>query len=257
MVPPHPAPGAPQAPAPAGPPAQGVPHPPMPPPGPSPQQQAMLKMPSWEDVMGIMRSNRIRQYKVDVETDSMVQGTLSSDMAGLAEVLGAVTKTLTELAPLITSGALPVDAAKEIVMTVVRRARMGLAVEDALDKMQAPKPPPDPNAGKAQAAIAAVQAKGQVDAENAKVKAQADIQVAQIKAQLEAHVAQVQQQAQAQQNQQEQFLEQQRTQQQAQNDAWQTKLDAAVKIIVAQIAAKTAVDTATISAANQEATADL
>lgn len=206
----------------------------------------LLQVPTWEDILGVMRSEKMRQYRIDIETDSTIAGTLSSDMAGLSQVLKAVSETITGLAPLVQDGALPIDAAKELVMAVIRRSRMGMAVEDAFDKMTAPKPPPDPNAGKAQAAIQQTQA-----------KAQADIQVAKIRADLDAHVADVQQQAQARQNQQEQMLEEQREQQKAQREDWQTKLDAAVKIIVAQIGAKQAVDVATLSAADSEARTDL
>jgi hypothetical protein len=231
----------------AGPQTGAVPPPPgpMPPSGP-PMDPALLQVPTWDDILGLMRSEKRRQFKIDVETDSTIAGTLSSDMAGLSQVLTAISQAMTELAPMVEQGVLPVDAAKEVIMTVIRRARMGMAVEDAFDKLQAPKPKPDPEAGKAQAAVAQTNA-----------KAQADIQVAKIKADLDAHVAQVEQQAQAQQNRQEQMLEEQRQQQKAQREDWQTKLDAAVKIIVAQIGAKQAVDVATLSAADTEARTDL
>lgn len=207
---------------------------------------AALQMPTWEDILGVMRSDKRRQYMIDVETDSTIAGTLSSDMAGLSQVLKAVSETITGLAPLVQDGALPIDAAKELVMAVIRRSRMGMAVEDAFDKMTAPKPPPNPEAAKAQGAMAQIQAKGETE-----------IKVANIKAQLDAHVADVQQQAQARQNQQEQMLEEQREQQKAMREDWQTKLEAAVKIIVAQIGAKQAVDIATLSAVDAEARTDL
>lgn len=178
----------------------------MAPPGaPPPQPPAALQVPSWEDLMQVLRSTELQHYKIDVETDSMIAGTLSSDMAGLSQVLQAVTQTITELTPIIQAQSLPVDAAKEIVMAVVRRARLGSVVEDAFDRMQPPKPPPDPEAGKAQAAMQQTQA-----------KVQGDIEVAKIKAQLDAQVAQAQQQAQAQQDAQEQALEAQRAQADAQ-----------------------------------------
>lgn len=235
-------PGAPQgAPGPAPPPA--------PPPSPPPDA-SMLKMPTWDEIMQVMRSDKLRQYKIDVETDSTVAGTMQADMAGLSQALTAISTTMTELAPMVERGVIPIDAAKEIIMTVIRRSRMGMAVEDAFDKMQAPKPAPDPKA--AQAQVEQQGAMAQVQA-----KAQADIQVAQIKAQLDAHVAQVQQQAQAQQNQQEQMMEEQRQQQKAAREDIEMKLDAAVKIIVAEISAKQAVDVATLTAASSQVSADL
>lgn len=189
---------------------------------PPPNLITALQVPTWDDILGMLHSPALRQFRVDVETDSTIAATLDSDMGALSLLLKAISQVMTELAPLVQAQALPVDAAKEIVMAVIRRARLGTAVEDAFDKMQMPKPPPDPNAGKMQ---------------EVQAKAQADIQVAQIKAQLDAHVAEVQQQAQARQNAQEQALESQRTQQKEQFEMFQAKLDAAVRIIVAQISA--------------------
>lgn len=211
------------------------------PPMPPPQPPAALQVPSWEDIIGVMRSEKMRQYKIDVETDSTVAGTLSSDMAGLSQVLTAISQAMQELAPMVQQGVLPVDAAKEVILTVIRRARMGMAVEDAFDKLQPPKPPQDPNAAKAQADMA-----------NTQAKAQADIQVAQIKAQLDAHVAQVAQAAQAQQNAQEQAIEERRAQEDQRFEMMQAKLDAAVKIIVASISAQKQADPVVTPGAERE-----
>lgn len=186
----------------------------------------MLKVPTWEDILGVMRSDKMRQYKIDVETDSTVASTLSSDMQGMSQVLTSISQTMQELAPMVQQGVLPVDAAKELIMAVIRRSRLGIAVEDAFDKLQAPKPPPDPHAAKAAS-----------DAQNVQVKANADIHVAEMKAQLDAHLAQVQQQAQAQQNAQEQAIEEQRSQREQAFKTMEAKLDAFVKIVVATISA--------------------
>jgi hypothetical protein len=137
---------------------------------------------------------------------------------------------------MVERGVLPVDAAKEVVMAVIRRSRLGNAVEDAFDKMQPPKPAPDPKAAQAQA-----ESQGAIAETDAKVDG--DIKIAQIKAQLDAQVAQAEQNAQAQQNRQEQMLEQQRTQRKEDFDTYQAKLDAFVKIIVATISATKQPDT--------------
>jgi DNA anti-recombination protein RmuC len=190
----------------------------------------MLNLPTWDDIIGTMRSEKRRQYKIDVETDSTVAGTLSSDMAGLSQVLTAISQAMQELAPMVEQGVLPVDAAKEIILTVIRRARMGMAVEDAFDKLQAPKPKPDPAAAKAQA-------EGQADIAKAQAKAQSDAQLEQMRQQgenqrlmLEEHAKTVR----------EQFIEQMKSQRE-ENDA---RFDAMVKIIVATIGATKQADQA-------------
>lgn len=198
---------------------------------PDPNLVAALQVPTWEDIMGMLRSPAMRQFRVDVETDSTIAATLDSDMAALSNLLKAISQVLTELAPIVMSGSLPIDAAKEIVMAVIRRAKLGTAVEDAFDKMQMPKPPPDKAQAEAAADLQKVQAQGQVQ-----------IEVAKIKAHLDAYVADQQQRAQAQQNAQEQALEAQRTAQKQSFEMFEAKLDAAVKILVAQINATKATD---------------
>jgi hypothetical protein len=225
--------------------AQQPPQPGQPPPQPPPDP-ALLKVPSWDEILQLMRSSAMRRFKVDVETDSTVAGTLNSDMQGLSQVLTAVHEALTGLTPIVQSGMLPVDAAKELVMTIIRRARMGIAVEDVFEKMQAPKPPPDPNAGKAQAEVAKAQAGAQADIQKAQADGQVKIQVAQAGAQAQVAKTHAEGQIQVQITQLREEAETQRqlTAQahEAQIASMQEKYDAAVKIIVAQISATAAAD---------------
>jgi hypothetical protein len=228
--------------------AQQAQMPPMPgaPPPPPPPDPALLQVPSWDEILQLMRSSAMRRFKIDVETDSTVAGTLNSDMQGLSQVLTAVHEALTGLTPIVQSGMLPIDAAKELVMTIIRRARMGIAVEDVFEKMQAPKPPPDPNAGKAQAEVQKVQAQTQGAVQQTQIETQGKIQVAQASAQ--AQVAKTQAEGGIE-IQIAHFKEQAETQRQltaqaheAQIASMQERYDAAVKIIVATIGATKAAD---------------
>lgn len=146
---------------------------------PPPPDPALLQIPSWDEIMGLMQSSSMRQYRIDIETDSTIAATLDSDMQGMVEVMTGVGKLLEAVAPMVQSQALPIDAAKELVMSVIRRARLGMAVEDAFDKMKAPAPQPPPP---------------DHSLEVAKIKAQSDQQIAQMKIQAEAQQTQVEHQ---------------------------------------------------------------
>lgn len=209
--------------------------PPVPPQPPDPNLLAALQVPSWEDILGLMHSSALRQFRVDVETDSTVANMLQSDMQGLSQVLQAVAQTLTELAPLVVQGALPPDAAKELVMAVIRRAKMGSAVEDAFDKMQAPKPQPNPAQVKAQADVAKTQAQAEADAKSDAARAQADIAVEHIKQQGEQQLQAMRESAE---NQRKAFVEYQ----ESMRENFRVQLEGAVKILVAQINATKATD---------------
>lgn len=156
--------------------------------------QEQMKMPSWEDVLGVLQSDMQREYRVDVETDSTVAENLQQDMEGLREVVGGLVEFWQGAGPAVQAGALSIDAVKSISLVIARRARMGLEVEDALEEgFQQPRPQPaeDDNGAAAAAAeklkIAEQQAveKGKRAEEDAKrevefIKKKAELEVREI-----------------------------------------------------------------------------
>lgn len=184
-----------------------------PPVPPTPEQLALLDKPSWEEVLGLLKDKAHRNFRIDIETDSTIAGSLESDMAGIAQVLQAVGGFMQQSMPLVQNGMLPIDAQKEILMTITRRARMGNAVEDSLDKMQPPTPPQphqDP-------AVMIAQKKIEADAQKFQAQQQADAQKAQSDQQAEAMKMQMQQQFDAQAKQLDMQIEQQRNAMEAQD----------------------------------------
>jgi hypothetical protein len=105
---------------------------------PPPEVEAALSKPSWERIGQVLRSDKLREYRVDVETDSTVADTIDRDMTGLKEVVGSVGEVLQGV-----SLGLPVEVGREIALSIVRRARMGHAVEDALEGFSPPAPGAD------------------------------------------------------------------------------------------------------------------
>lgn len=108
---------------------------------PPPEAQDVLSKPSWDDVMSILRSDQLRSYRVDIETDSTVAEMVDRDMQGLSEVTTALGGLIAGAAPAVQAGMLPVDAVKAIALAITRRARLGTPVEDALEEIQAPPQP--------------------------------------------------------------------------------------------------------------------
>jgi hypothetical protein len=74
--------------------------------------QEQLKLPSWEDVLGVLKSDMQREYRVDVETDSTVAETLQQDMEGLREVIGGLVEFWQGAGPAVQAGA--VDRCGEV-----------------------------------------------------------------------------------------------------------------------------------------------
>ena len=194
---------------------------------------------TWEQVMQVLRSDLGRTYRIDVETDSTVAASMESDMQGLQNLLSGVVQFIQGIGPAVQAGAIPIEAVKEIVMTVTRRARMGSAVEDALDKMKAPQQQGGIDPAQMQQMQQQMQ---QLQQENQQLKQNQQAEQAKIQASMQAEQVKASTTAQVEQfkAQQEMALEQQRIE----FDRWKAELDAQTKIIVANIAAQNKSDIA-------------
>ena len=195
-------------------------------------QEVPPDTPTWEQVIQILRDDKMRTFKVDIETDSTIAASIESDMAGLKDVLGAVAQLMQAFGPAVQVGAMPVEALKEMIMAVTRRARMGNAVEDALDKMKAPEQQQQPD-----------------PAQQEQIKQQAETERFQIEQRMEAmrHQAQMQQEMQLekframldqQRSEREAEIEQMRQQQEFMFRRFEALLQASTEINKAQISAQ-------------------
>lgn len=110
--------------------------------------QKALQMPTWEEIMTLLQNDKLRGYKVDIETNSTIDAEASQDKQDIAELLNALSQFLNGIAPLMEKGVMPFDIAKSMLLTISRRYTFGSELEDSLQSMKAPPPPeekPDPN----------------------------------------------------------------------------------------------------------------
>ncbi len=162
---------------------------------------------TWERIMGVLRDNKARNYKVDIETDSTIAATLEGDMAGITEVLAGLVAFINGIGPAVQSGAVPIEAVKEIILSIARRARLGSVVEDALEGMQAPQAPQAAQLQQMQQQMEQMQSGFQQQLEQAKqgaqlqgkqIEMQAKVTIEQAKIQFEREKLQSQQMTEAQ-----------------------------------------------------------
>lgn len=196
---------------------------------------------TWEQVIEVLRNDVMRNYHIDIETDSTISASQDSDMAGLREVLTGVSQLMEAFAPAVQAGVMPIEAVKEMMLVIARRSRMGSAVEGELKKMHAPAPPTDTNAAKMQADMQLEQMKMQAGMQ----QKQQDLEFEKQKAMLDAQVESHKQMVQAQQVQHQNELESQRqSMQHAQNavlekmridaDERMNSLEQQVKLMIAE-----------------------
>lgn len=127
------------------------------------QQLAPIAMraaqPSWEEVLGILRDDWGRAYRIDIETNSTVDPESTEDQKNIQELMTALGALVQSLGPVVEKGALPLGAFKAILLAVTRRFRFGPEIEKQLQAIpdQAPKQD-DGEQIKAQVAMAQAQA---------------------------------------------------------------------------------------------------
>lgn len=118
--------------------------PPMQPPPPDPKLVQMAQMPSWEDILEILKDDYTRSYKMDMETNSTLDVEATEDKQLVGEFMNALAQFMNGVSPMVESGTMSFEAAKTMLLAMVRRYRFGKEVEDELKKMQPPKPKQTP-----------------------------------------------------------------------------------------------------------------
>lgn len=114
------------------------------------EMQKRLAMPSWEQIIQVMRSDALRSYRVDVETDETAFGDQAAEQQAVTELMQGVTAMLQGLVPLVQAQAITPEFVKSMLGVAVRRFKTGREIEDAIEELgdEAPPMPADPNAGK-------------------------------------------------------------------------------------------------------------
>jgi hypothetical protein len=172
-----------------------------------PQLEEMLQKPTWDECMQVLRDDKQRSYRVDIETDSTISGDQAMDQKSMTELLTGISTFISNAGPAVEAGYLPLEAAKSLLMSAVRRFRMGREVEDALDMIgedendsgaagdgqQQAQQAQQAQQMEQQAAAQADQMKMQMEQQNSAIKAQeaqTKAQIEQDKMQLDAKVQQ-------------------------------------------------------------------
>ena len=137
------------------------------------------------EVMELLRTDKLRSYRIDIETDSTIFEDAEAEKAGVMEVLGGVGKLIAEGAPVAQATPQLAPLLFEMIGMALRTMKHGRQLEDVIDQVQqslaqaAQEPKPDPKAAEAEAKTKMMQEKHQVDMQGKVI----DLQVHQAKAQ--------------------------------------------------------------------------
>jgi hypothetical protein len=168
-------------------------------------QQAMqlhghLKMMAIQKAIGLLRQDKLRGFRVDIETDSTINDNAQEEKTARTEFMGALSGFIKESMQAVQAYPEMLPLLGKSILFTVRGFRVGRdlesSIEEFIDKAEQdvkkqegqPKPPP-PEQLKAQADMQLAQANiqvAQIKAQGDQARAQAEVQSQQIEAQAES-----------------------------------------------------------------------
>lgn len=107
---------------------------------PDPQAMAQLQQPVWGQVIGVLRDDLQRAYRIDIETNSTVEPEAADDHKQIQDLMMALSQYLNGVGPLVAKGVLPFQAAQGMMLAITRRFRWGQEIEEYIKAMQPPAP---------------------------------------------------------------------------------------------------------------------
>lgn len=102
---------------------------------PPPELMKAAKGPAWEDVLGVLKSDLMRAYRIDIETDSTIQGDMRNQQAQAGQFLQGMASYIQAIGPAVQGGLMPMDAAVDIFASLARNYKLGKQAEDALARL--------------------------------------------------------------------------------------------------------------------------
>lgn len=169
-------------------------------------------------VVKLLRNDRMRGFRIDIETDSLVESDQQMERAAATELINSIGTFFKEFGPIVQQMPPLAPLASGLLQFGVRRYKVGAELEELIEKTMgqvhehlANPPPPMPNPVE------------QAKTEQAQIKAQAEGQ----KSQMQMQISQIETQAKAQQTAMETQAEQQRMAMEAQAQ----KMDMILKVL--------------------------
>lgn len=105
------------------------------PPQVNPEEAKFFSLPTIEDVVKLLRNDKLRGFKIDIETDSTVLQDQEGERKQRVEFLTAVAGFIQQFVPAVQSGFMKPEAARELITFAARSFRVGSQLEEALDGM--------------------------------------------------------------------------------------------------------------------------
>lgn len=126
--------------------------------------KAIMERPSLDEVFGILKSDQMRAYRIDIETDSTIRGDMMQAQQQMGAFMQGASQYMQAVGPLVQQGTIPPGPAIELFAAFTRNFNLGKSAEDALDRLgeaAGKAPPKQEGEGENRAEMAKVEMQGQ------------------------------------------------------------------------------------------------
>lgn len=127
-----------------GPPPQPGAPPQAPPPPPPPQSvdplvlmkaQETVKKPTWDDVMALLHDDRLRSFRIDIETDSTIAADEQGEKQAVTDFVSMVGEFLGQMGPMVQQNPALAPLMVEMLKASARRFKLGRQLEVVIDEV--------------------------------------------------------------------------------------------------------------------------
>lgn len=154
-------------------------------------EQDALTAQKWDATLKLIKDEKMRGYRIDVETDSTIRGDATRNQESMAQFVAGSGQYFTAVAPMVEAKAMSKTAAIKIYSAFCRNFKLGKEVDAELDKLAEDAlkadeaeaqqgPPPNPEMEKVKAQIEGDKAKLQIEGQKAQLDAQVKTQTMQM-----------------------------------------------------------------------------
>lgn len=165
--------------------------------------QELVRKPTWDDVINLFHDDRLRSFKIDIETDSTISADEQAQKQSVTEFVGMLGGFLVQASEIIGQSPETAPLIMETLKYATRQFKAGRQMETVIDETadrilqklaNAPPAPQDPKVVAAQMMVQAKIAQGQaqIQIEREKTAAQVDLKHQEAAANLGLRQAQAQ-----------------------------------------------------------------
>jgi hypothetical protein len=102
-----------------------------------PELQEVLSSPTWEDVQKLLKDNALRQFRIDVETDSTIEPNETEEKQQTVELMTALGSFIAQWGPVVQAQPAMAPVVAELLKFALRRYRVGRELEDVVERAMA------------------------------------------------------------------------------------------------------------------------